>query len=240
MFCNPLRVSVSAGLGLALLCFPGSASAGSVSSVGLPIDLTSYPMTMATALTVQGGPNEYGGVSWNGSADVRLGDATAQSFTRTVAELRDLGINGRTFGLMLTGNELPGQTSLQVPKFSLQFYSSDGATLFEANYSAKPGESSIPGFGPKDGTGWLYRVTLTEDEAGLFYANDANRVGILIERTSPLGNTSGGPESLSLMQFDLTCDPQVPEPASVLVWICGAAGTWTFRRLRRSRKPLES
>jgi len=231
------------GLVLLFLGAPSVSQAGSVTSLGLPLDLASIdPGSLLTLLTIQASPTEAGGVAWNGAADVRTGNASAQSFTRSVAELRGLGVNGRSFGIVFAGNEVPGGLSVSLPKFSLQFYGADGTPLFATTYHADPGKDWIPSFGSTNNTGWLYRVSLSGPEADLFYASDANRLGVLIERTSPVGGTSGGPEALSLLQFEImcSCDPQVPEPASMLIWLLGAAGIWRIKRARTTDRTAKS
>jgi len=231
------------GLVLFFAAATSVSQASSVTSVGLPLDLASIdPGSLLTLLTVQASPTESGGVAWNGSTDVRSGNALPQSFTRTVAELRGLGVSGRSFGIVFAGNELPGGLSVSLPKFSLQFFSADGTPLFAATYQAAIGKDVIPSFGSTSDTGWLYRVSLSGAEADLFYASDANRLGVLIERTNPVGGSSGGPEILSLLQFEImcACDPQVPEPASVLIWLLGATVIWRISRARRTDRTAKS
>ena len=236
-----LQGSALAGLAIALLGFPTTLLAGSVSNVGLPLDLETLGADkMLGLLTVQANVNESGAVTWNGSADVRGGDAVLQSFTRTTVELRGLGINGRNFGVVFSGNELPSGTSVNLSSFTLRFFAPDGSTLFDASYHAGPGESGIPSFGSDNQSGWLYRVSLSESEADLFFASDANRIGILIDRNSPIGGTSGGPESFALLHFDVCCDPQVPEPASLLVWLIGAGGALAVARRKRTAPVAKS
>ena len=232
---NPLQGSAVAGLAIALFGFPATLFASSVSSIGLPLDLETVGAgNMLTLLTVQANVSESGAVTWNGSSDVRAGDAAVQSFTRTTVELRGLGINGRSFGVVFSGNELPGGASVNLSNFTLRFFAPDGSTLFDAAYHAGPGESAIPSFGSDSQSGWLYRVSLSESEADLFFASDANRIGVLIDRNSPISGTSGGPESLALLHFDVMCDPQVPEPASLLVWLIGAGGALAVARRNRT------
>jgi hypothetical protein len=231
------------GLALTLFGATSVSHAGSVASVGLPLDLGSMaPDSLLTLLTVHANPTEWGGVAWNGVTDVRSGNATPQSFTRTVADLRGLGINGRSFGIVFAGKETPGGLSVTLPKFSLQFFAADGTKLFTTAYQAAPGKDGIPTFGATNDTGWLYRVSLSQAEADLFYASDANRLGVLIDRANPVGSTSGGPESFSLLHFEImcACDPQVPEPSSVLIWVLGTAGIWRVNRVRKSARTSKS
>ena len=231
--------SAVAGLTIALFGSTSVSSAGTVSSIGLPLDLeTIGPSNLLTLLTVQANVNESGAVTWNGSTHVRTGDATAQSFTRTTAELRGLGITGRSFGVVFSGSELPGGSSVNLTDFTLRFFSPDGGTLFDASYHAAPGEGAIPSFGSSNQSGWLYRVTLTDGEADLFFASDANRIGVLLERT-PIGHSSGGGEAFSLLHFEVYCETgEVPEPASVLIWL--AAGAFAVRRLRKPARSPKS
>lgn len=233
--------SAIAGLAIALFGPTAVATAASVSSIGLPLDLeTIGPGNMLTLLTVQANVNESGAVTWNGTSDVRTGDATPQSFTRSTMELRGLGITGRSFGVVFSGSELPGGASVKLTDFTLRFFAPDGTKLFDARYHAAPGEGSIPSFGSDNQSGWLYRVSLTDGEADLFFASDANRIGVLIDRT-PIGHTSGGGEVFSLLHFDVMCDPgigEVPEPASALVWL--AAGVFAVRWLRKPARSPKS
>jgi hypothetical protein len=243
MIRTPPRGPALAGLALIFLSFSPTSQAGSVSSVGLPIDLATLGSeNLMTLLTVQASPTESGAVSWNGAVDVRSGNALPQSFTRTVADLRGLGINGRSFGIVFSGNEAAGGLSVTLPKFSLQFFAADGTPLFSATYQAAAGKAGVPSFGGSSESGWLYRVSLTGAEADLFYASDANRIGVLIDRTNPVGSTSGGPEILSLLQFEIMCccDSQTPEPASILVWLVGTVGIWTARRARKTPETAKS
>jgi hypothetical protein len=243
MLRNPLRGSACAGLTLLFFGLPSLATAGSVSSLGLPLDLTSVGSgNVMTLLTVQANGIETGSVTWNGSTDVRTGNATPDSFTRTVAELRGLGINGSSFGLVFSGSESAVSPSVTLPGFSLRFFSADGTRLFDVAYTTGPSGQSIPGFGPSGQTGWLYQVSLSDAEADLFYASDANRVGVLLN--GGIGGASDGSESLALLHLELMCGPgpdgQVPEPGSVLVWLLASAGVWTVRRGRRTAAAAKS
>jgi hypothetical protein len=231
-----------AGLAFAFLGLPADSNGASVSSLGLPLDLeTIGPSNLLTLMTLQANLNESGAVTWNGSTHVRTGDATAQSFTRTTAELRGLGITGRSFGVVFSGNELPGGTSVNLSNFTLRFFAPDGSKLFDATYQAAPGQGTIPSFGSDNQTGWLYRVSLSDAEADLFFASDTNRIGVLIDRT-PIGHSSGGSEAFSLLHFEIYCGPdgpgEVPEPASVLVWL--AAGVFAVRQLRKPARSPKS
>src|SRR5262249_18270670 len=98
MIRTPFWGSAFAGLALLLLGPPAAATASSVSSVGLPLDLNSVGSgNLLTLLTLQASPTESGAVTWSGTSDVRTGNATPQSFTRTVAELKGIGIEGNSF-----------------------------------------------------------------------------------------------------------------------------------------------
>ena len=241
-----LRGPALAGLTLAFFGLVSPAPASSVNSVGLPLDLTSIGSgSMLTLLTVQASPTESGAVTWNGAADVRTGNATPQSFTRSVAELKAIGIEGNSFGVVLSGSEALGSPSVSLPKFTMRFFAADGSKLFDANFSASPGKANVPGFGASGQTGWLYKVWLSDEEADLFYASDANRVGVLIDPRSPVSGTSGGAEALSLLELEMVCGPggeggQVPEPASSLVWLLASAGVCTVRKGRRRSPAAKS
>src|SRR4051794_36110132 len=129
----PLRGLALAGLALTFFGLGSPAGASSVTSVGLPLDLTSVSSgSLLTLLTVQASPTESGSVVWNGTTDIRAGNATPQSFTRSVAELKAIGAEGNSFGLVLSGAEAPGSPSVTLPKFTMRFFAADGSKLFDA------------------------------------------------------------------------------------------------------------
>ena len=164
---------------------------------------------------------EAGSVLWNGSNDVRAGEATNESVTRTAAALTSAGVDATNFGIVFNASQ-PANQALDLNEFTLRFAEPDGDALFDATYTATPQTRRLSG--KRD---FSFHVQLTPDEAASFFGNGSNRLGMQV--TDPIANVaSGGPD-----RFFVFASTPIPEPAAVSI-VTLAAGALTLRR--RSRR----
>ena len=193
---------------------PPFAPKGTVSSTGLSL------LTLQDRGSDRDGA-EAGSVLWNGTANVRGGEAKSESTTRTAAALTGAGVNADTFAIVFNATQAGGGT-LDMSGFTLRFAEADGDTLFDATYAAAPGEKQ------RNGTSdYVFRVQLTPGEAGSFFGAASNRLGMLV--TDPINNVaSGGPD-----RFFVAATTPIPEPTAISL-VTMAAGALTLRR--RSRR----
>jgi hypothetical protein len=185
--------------------------------------------------------SESGAVGWNGAADVRVGDYTQQSTTRTVAELALAGMTATDadFGVVFNMNETTGGSTVELQDLVVNFFSGAGALLFSAPYTCGGCAYPFPltlnetsqGLG---NSGFLFRVTLTDAERALFFGSPTNRIGL----AATVWGTDAGAEQFYLADPSLSVplDPPaaVPEPASLLLFGSGLAAL-VFRRMRARR-----
>ena len=164
---------------------------------------------------------ETGSVVWDGAGSVRSGEAKNESTTRSAAALAGIGVDAESFAIVFNANQSAPDKLLDMPAFTLRFAKADGETLFDATYTAAPGEKQ------RDSkSDYVFKVDLTPQEAEMFFAGGDNRVGMLV--TDPISNvSSGGPD-----RFFVASTTPVPEPATVSV-IALAAGAAMLRRSRR-------
>ena len=164
-----------------------------------------------------------GSVLWNGSADVLSGDAKPQSQTVTVAQLAANGFDSSNLIVILNLNQTGSHPELDVHSFTMRFYTSlDGSSFFDAVYDlsnpANTGSTlSLPpevkGFGTGQ-AGYVFRVTFEGTEATDFFANNAHRLGALVD--VPMDNeANAGAEVLYMGDADVM--EVVPEPATLAV-----------------------
>ena len=164
---------------------------------------------------------EAGSVLWNGTGDVRSGEAKNESVTRTASALTSAGVDATNFGIVFHSSQAANQ-ALDLNEFTLRFAEADGDTLFDATYTATPQTRRLSG--KKD---FSFHVQLTPEEAASFFGNGSNRLGMLV--TDPIANVaSGGPD-----RFFVFATTPIPEPAAMSI-VTLAAGVLTLRR--RSRR----
>src|SRR5688572_27349942 len=115
---------------------------------------------------------EAGSVLWNGSTDVRGGEAKNESQTRTAAALTAAGVDAEDFGIVFNTSQSAGQ-ALDLNEFTLRFSEPDGDTLFDAKYTATAQTRRLSGR-----SDFTFHVQLTTQEADSFFGNGNNRVGM--------------------------------------------------------------
>lgn len=179
---------------LSVLCSPVVGFAASVSFSG-PVDVTGAGFgNVLSVLALQGNGFESGAVSWNGSVDVRSGDAKPFSQTRTVAEFTSAGARSADFGVVFNIAQPGANPAVTLNQFAIIFYDKDGNELFSANYDTPRLLDQIQnGVG---GAGYLFLVSFTPTELS-FFDFSTNRIGIRV--TDPITGSQGAPENFFLV-----------------------------------------
>jgi hypothetical protein len=229
----------------ALLVLVGGAEAASITFENQLFTGGSGIGTVPTILVLQGDPagtSETGGILWDGTADVEVGDAKSSSQTWSVAELTTFGITAADpfFGLVLNLNETSGADEVDLAALELLFFDAAGGLLFVAPYSPPSPLLTLDEEAQGTGSsGFLFRVELSSDERTQFFAMPGNRIGIL----ASILRVDSGPETVYLASFQgLQGGPPVqplepvtaPEPASVVLFGSGLAAV-AFRHIRSRR-----
>jgi hypothetical protein len=180
-----------------------------------------------------------GSVLWNGSADVLSGDAKPQSQTVTVAQLAAKGYDATNLIVVLNLNQTGSHPAINLHDFALRFYTSlDGSSYFDALYdlSDPRNTGSTLGLTPQVhglGTGQaghVFRVHFEAAEAATFFANNAHRLGALVQ--TPMDDEANAGADVLYMS-DADTIEVIPEPATLFVLIVGglvAIGTRVVRR----------
>lgn len=213
---------------------PVAVVAGTITFTGNTIDLqgTGFGTTL-TSLILHDNDSEFGSVLWNGAADVLTDDATNQSATRTATELATAGVNATNFSVIFNVAEAKGQgTDVTLFDFAVRFQDSTGASLFaDLVYDAPVGGIVLDQVaGGVGGAGWLFNIALTPGEAAAFFGTGSNRVGMIIESSQAIQNSSGGPDGFFFAP--------VPEPSGVGLMVVGTVivGLVPLRRRMRRRQ----
>ncbi|MBX3390196.1 MAG: hypothetical protein KF691_12180 [Phycisphaeraceae bacterium] len=177
-----------------------SAVASSTTAVGASIsymgqfdqDGTGFGSVLSV-LALQANGSESGGVAWNGSADVRSGDAKPFSQTRSIAEIVSAGANLSQLAVVLNIAQPGSHPDITLRQFSVVFYSAAGVELFSADFSTPMLLTQInSGVG---GAGHLFAVNLSDDERSQL--SDSVRIGIRV--IDPIDGSQGAPESFYLV-----------------------------------------
>ena len=202
---------------------------------------TGYGNVLQTLALQQHGSaeNEWGSVLWNGSAEVLAGDAKPQSQTITVADLAAKGFDATNLLVVLNLNQTGSHPELDLYDFTMRFYTSlDGSSYFDAVYdlSDPRNSGSTLGLTPQAhgmGTGqagYVFRVHFEDTEAASFFANNAHRLGTLVQ--TPMDNHANAGTEIFYMS-DGDAIEVVPEPATLFVLIVGGLVAISSRAWRR-------
>jgi len=168
--------------------------------------------------------NAAGGVSWNGSKDVRSGDAKNGEHTKTLS-FAQAGITNAGELRIFMDTEDP-DNDLTLNQLVLTAYGSNGQILFQGSLAAP-----IHFGNEQNGQGHGDRVfALDANQAALlqaaFAANPNLRLGLFASTSDDTG---------SFTNFKLGQGPAaVPEPATMLLFGSGLAGIAARARRRRS------
>lgn len=179
-----------------------------------------------------------GSILWDGSVDVKSGDATNQSQTVTVADLTARGYDASNLIVILNLNQTGIHPELDLHSFTMRFYTSlDGSSYFDALYDRTDPRNTgstlgltpqVRGLGTGQ-AGYVFRVNFEDAEASTFFANNAHRLGALVQ--TPMDNeANAGADVFYMSDSDIN---EIPEPATVLVLILGGLVAISTRALRK-------
>jgi hypothetical protein len=175
------------------------------------------------------GNPEVGSTAWNGSSATFTGDTFDEQhfFSRSVAELASVPITD-SFGLVFQVSENGPDQALILNSLAVNFFGANGNSLFSGVYN---GPITLAGVG-QGSSGWLFKVTLSDDERIQFFADPNNHVGLAAD----IGDAGGASDNFFAITGaspGTTDVAATPEPASLVLLGSGLALA-TFR-LRRKR-----
>ena len=162
---------------------------------------------------------EAGSVLWDGTNDVLSGDAKPQSQTLTVSQLTAQNFDASNLIVILNLNQTGSSPWIDLHSFTMRFYTSvDGSTYFDAVYDINNvlNTGSTLALTPEGGfgtgqAGHVFRITFEGTEGDEFFANDAHRMGVLVD--TPIDNqANSGPDNFYIGDADV--NHVVPEPGT--------------------------
>jgi len=231
---------IGAGLAIGFGISVG-ANAATITYDGSTISLTGTGIgAVLTVITLQAQGNnttEAGSVSWDGSSDVKTGDAgtgASQTLTRTISELSAASIDQTNIALVLQVNQINGGSSpidINQP-FTLYVYNNAGAVIDSATFTpGTPNASTSALTGTGVGTsGYLFNVTglLATD-----FTTTTNRIGLTVNPV--IDNANDGPETFFLANGDGGIIHHVVTPVPVPNALFGGLGLLGLLAVRRMR-----
>jgi len=186
-------------------------------------------------------PTEFGAVIWNGTMDVKSGNAINQSQTYLVSNLISginpkpgLGSNYDDWGLILNLAQSPGQGSeLTIKNFDLIVFDLSGMEKGRLSYIPIGGSTVLDPDGQGTGSsGFLFRLSGLGALVTLAGGPTMARLGMEVTEANAFTNANGGNDNFYLGNFPRV--HAVPEPASMVAWGLGLIMVGAVR-LRRTR-----